>query len=141
MSRSRKASGQAASAQSAHSGRARIRLNSNAAGLFLLALGLSGAIGGLVVILRAEDRIAQHSKLTTVQRRHAAGNSLGLDSAQFDAFRARLRPRQRYAVDMPDRLPGRLSMIGEIVRAYSAFYFLPAIQEPRAKSVFHYRFR
>jgi len=27
------------------------------------------------------------------------------------------------------------------VRAYSAFYFLPAIQVTRADQVFHYRFR
>jgi hypothetical protein len=136
-----KAGERPASRQSASSGRVRIRLTSNAAGLFLLALGLSGAIGGLTVVLRAEDHIARDSKLTTSQRRHAATHSLGFDEEQFDAFRAELRSRQRYAVDVPERALGRPSMVGEILRAYSAFYFLPAIQEPQAKSVFHYRFR
>jgi len=32
-------------------------------------------------------------------------------------------------------------MRGEVVRAYAAFFFLPAIQVPGAKNVFRYRFR
>ncbi|TML07890.1 MAG: hypothetical protein E6G39_18830 [Actinobacteria bacterium] len=90
---------------------------------------------------RVEDGIAHDSKLTAAQRQHAAGDRLGLKPARFDAFRTRLRPRERYAVDVPSGGRGQFATRGDVVRAYSAFYFLPAIEVGRARLVFHYRFR
>jgi hypothetical protein len=93
------------------------------------------------VLPRVERNITRDSKLTALQRKHAAGDRLHLDPRPFDAFRARLSTRERYAVDVP---PGRLGPFitrGAVVRAYSGFYFLPAIQASRAPLVFHYRFK
>jgi hypothetical protein len=88
-----------------------------------------------------QDAVAHDSKLTAASRLHAAGDRLGFDPAPFDAFRARLRPKQRYAVDVPPGAKGPFITRGAVVRAYAAFYFLPAIQVTRADRVFHYRFR
>ena len=98
-------------------------------------------VGAVEVVPRVEDGIARDSKLSAVQRRHAAGDRLHLDPAPFDAFRPRLRPRLRYAVDVPAGVRGPFITRGAVVRAYSAFYFLPAIQVRRAPHVFRYRFR
>jgi hypothetical protein len=98
-------------------------------------------VGAVEVLPRVEDGIARDSKLSAVERRHAAGDRLHLDSPPFDAFRMRLRPRLRYAVDVPAGSRGPFITRGAVVRAYAAFYFLPAIQVPRAPLVFHYRFR
>jgi hypothetical protein len=88
-----------------------------------------------------EDGIVRDSNLTAAQRRHAAGDRLGLDPAPFDAFLGTLHPRDRYAVDVPAGARGPFITRGEVVRAYSAFYFLPAIQVRGADRVFRYRFR
>ena len=58
-----------------------------------------------------------------------------------DAFLARLGPHSRYAVDVPAGERGPFITRGEVVRAYAAFYFLPAVQVRHAPLVFHYRFR
>ena len=116
------------------------RLNADVAGLFILGVALSAALGGLVVLPRVEDRIGRGSKLTAAERRHAAGRELGFDARAFDAFRVRLRPKQRYSVVVSGKPKGPF-IDASTVRAYSAFYFLPAIQEPGAKPVFHYRLR
>jgi len=104
-------------------------------------LAASTLIGALEVLPRVEDGIARDSKLTSAERKHAAGDRLGLDPRPFDAFRAQLRPRERYAVDVPAGSRGPFITRGEVVRAYSAFYFLPAIQVRAADRVFRYRFR
>jgi len=101
----------------------------------------SVAIGAVEVLPKVEDGIAHDSKLTAAERRHAAGDRLGLDAAPFDGFLSRLHRRQRYAVDVPAGSRGPFITRGEVVRAYSAFYFLPAIQVERAPLVFHYRFK
>jgi hypothetical protein len=98
-------------------------------------------IGAVVVLPRVERNISRDSKLTALQRRHAAGDRLHLDLAPFDAFRARLSPRERYAVDVPPGEQGPFITGGAVVRAYAAFSFLPAIQVRDASKVFHYRFR
>lgn len=103
------------------------------------ALAASVAIGAVQVLPRVEDNVARDSKLSQAERMHAAGDRLHLRSAPFDAFRARLRPRTRYAVDVPPGERGPFITRGEVVRAYAAFSFLPAIQVPRAPLVFHYR--
>jgi hypothetical protein len=105
--------------------------------------GLAGSavIGAVEVLPRVEDGIARDSKLSRAEHRHAAGNRLGLAAAPFDAFRAGLRPRERYAVDVPPGARGPFITRGEVVRAYSAYFFLPAIQVARADRVFRYRFR
>jgi hypothetical protein len=87
------------------------------------------------------DAVARDSKLTAAARLHAAGDRLGFDPAPFDAFRARLRPKERYAVNVPPGAKGPFITRGAVVRAYAAFYFFPAIQVTQADRVFHYRFR
>jgi hypothetical protein len=104
-------------------------------------LAASMIVGAVEVLPRLEDGIARDSKLSAAERRHAAGDRLHLDPAPFDAFAAKLRPRARYAVDVPPGLRGPSITRGDVVRAYAAFYFLPAIQVPVAPLVFHYRFR
>jgi hypothetical protein len=101
----------------------------------------SVAIEAYEVLPRAQGGIARDSKLTDRQREHAAGDRLHLDAAPFDAFRSKLRPRTRYAVDVPPGIRGPFISEGDVVRAYAAFYFLPAVQQPHARLVFHYRFR
>jgi len=59
-------------------------------------------------------------------------------SALFSAYHVR---KERYAVDVPPGAKGPFITRGAVVRAYAAFYFLPAIQVTRADRVFHYRFR
>ena len=98
-------------------------------------------IGAVVVLPRVERNITRDSKLTALERKHAAGDRLDLDGGRFDAFRAQLHARERYAVDVPPGVQGPFITRGAIVRAYSAFYFLPAIQVRHAPKVFHYRFR
>ena len=90
---------------------------------------------------RVERSITRDSKLTAAERTHAAGDRLHFDPAPFDAFRARLSPREHYAVDVPPGEQGPFITRGAVVRAYSAFYFLPAIQVRHAPRVFHYRFK
>jgi hypothetical protein len=105
------------------------------------ALAGSAVIGAIEGLPRVEDGIARDSKLSPAEYRHAAGNRLGLAAAPFDGFRARLGPGERYAVDVPPGARGPFITRGEVVRAYSAYFFLPAIQVPRADRVFRYRFR
>jgi hypothetical protein len=104
-------------------------------------LAASVVVGAVEVLPRVEDDVARGSKLTALERRHAAGDRLHLDAAPFDAFRGKLRSRQRFAVDVPAGQRGPFITQGDVVRAYSAFYFLPAIEVRRAPLVFHYRFR
>lgn len=117
------------------------RLSADAAGLFIVGLLLSAVIGAWVVLPYVEEGISRDSKLTAAQRRHAAGDRLRLDARQFDAFRAKLRPRQRYSMEVPEGPRGPFFSLGKVVRDYGTYYFLPAIKEPGAKPVFHYRFR
>ncbi|HEX6664238.1 MAG TPA: hypothetical protein VF025_11230 [Gaiellaceae bacterium] len=98
-------------------------------------------MGAVEVLPRVESGIARDSRLTAAERRHAAGDRLHLDPAPFDAFRARLRARERYAVDVPPGARGPFITRGEVVRAYAAFFFLPAIQVRSSGRVFEYRFR
>jgi hypothetical protein len=88
-----------------------------------------------------DHAVSRDSKLTGTERRHAAGDRLGFDPAPFDAFAARLHAREHYAVDVPPGAKGPFITRGAVVRAYAAFFFLPAIQVPQAARVFHYRFR
>jgi hypothetical protein len=93
------------------------------------------------VLPRVEDGITTDAGLTAPERAHAAGDRLRLDPRPFDVFRRTLQPHERYAVDVPPGPRGPFITRGEVVRAYAAFYFLPAIQAPAAKHVFRYRFR
>jgi hypothetical protein len=101
----------------------------------------SVAFSATDVLRDVQHSVARDSKLTPAERRHAAGDRLGLRAAPFDRFDAQLRSRERYAVDVPEGSKGPFITRGAVVRAYSAFYFLPAIQERRAAQVFRYRFR
>jgi hypothetical protein len=118
-----------------------VRLSVVAAALVLAAFAASVIVSAWEVLPRVEDGRARDSKLTSLQRQHAAGDRLGLRPGPFDAFRARLRPRERYAVDVFAGSRGPFITRGEVVRAYSAFSFLPAIQVRHARLVFRYRFR
>jgi hypothetical protein len=122
-------------------GRSPVRLRIVAAAIFGAALVGSAVIAATEVLPDVEDSIAANSKLTDAQRRHAAGDRIGLKPAPFDAFRARLHPRERFTVDVPPGGRGQFATRGDVVRAYSAFYFLPAIEVVHARVVFHYRFR
>ncbi len=118
-----------------------VRLTVVVAAIFLAALAASALLSAYHVRGHVHDAVAGNSKLTAAARLHAAGDRLGFDAAPFDAFRARLRPKERYAVDVPPGAKGPFITRGAVVRAYAAFYFLPAIQVTRADRVFHYRFR
>jgi len=98
-------------------------------------------IGAVFVLPRVERNITRDSKLTTLQREHAGGDRLHLDPGPFDAFRAQLSARERYTVDVPPGEQGPFITRGAAVRAYAAFFFLPALQVRHAPKVFHYRFR
>ena len=118
-----------------------VRLRVVVAAIFLAALAASALLSAYHVRGHVHDAVASNSKLTAAARLHAASDRLGFDAAPFDAFRARLRPKERYAVDVPPGAKGPFITRGAVVRAYAAFYFLPAIQVTRADRVFHYRFR
>ena len=118
-----------------------VRLSFVAAAVVVAALAASALLSGNDVRRHLSQSVARDSKLTPSERRHAAGDRLGFDPAPFDAFRAQLRPREQYAVDVPSGARGPFITRGAVVRAYAAFYFLPAIQVPQADHVFHYRFR
>ena len=118
-----------------------VRLTVVAAAVFVAALAASVLIGANEVRHDVAQSVARDSKLTPAERRHAAGNRLGFNTAAFDAFRVTLQPRERYAVDVPPGAKGPFITRGAVVRAYAAFYFLPAIQVEQADHVFRYRFR
>jgi len=92
--------------------RSPVRLTVVAAVVFVAALAASALISGNKVRHHVDQSVARDSKLTSAERRHAAGDRLGFDAATFDAFRAQLQPRE-----------------------------LPAIQVEQADHVFRYRFR
>jgi len=118
-----------------------VRLNVVAAAVVAGGLLASAVVGGVEVLPRVEDGITRDAALTAPERAHAAGDRLRLDPRPFDLFRRTLHPRERYAVDVPPGSRGPFITRGEVVRAYAAFFFLPAIQVPGAKNVFRYRFR
>jgi hypothetical protein len=118
-----------------------VRLRVAAAAVLVAALGASAALSANHVLRHVEDSVAHDSKLTSAARRHAAGDRLGLDSAPFDRFRTQVHARERYAVDVPPGSKGLFITRGAVVRAYAAFFFLPAVQVPEAERVFRYRFR
>jgi hypothetical protein len=118
-----------------------VRLSVLIAAGFIGVIVASASIGAIEVLPRVEDSIERDSKLTATERRHAAAERLRLDPRPFDVFRMQLRPREHYAVDVPPGPMGPFITRGAVVRAYSAYFFLPAIQVPRAERVFRYRFR
>ena len=118
-----------------------VRLTVVAVAVFVAALAASVLFGAYEVQGHVRQSVARDSKLTPAERRHAAGDRLGFDAVPFDAFRVQLQPRERYAVDVPPGAKGVFITRGAVVRAYAAFYFLPAIQVEQAAHVFRYRFR
>jgi hypothetical protein len=117
-----------------------VRLSVVAAAVVIAGLAASALLCGNAVRQHVAQSVALYSKLTPAERQHAAGDRLGFDAARFDAFRIQLRPRERYAVDVPPGSRAQFITRGAVIRAYSAFYFLPAIQVPKADHVFRYRF-
>jgi hypothetical protein len=118
-----------------------VRLTVVLAAIFFAALAASALLSAYHVRSHVDNAVTGGSGLTAAERRHAAGDRLGFDPAPFDAFRAQLQPKERYAVDVPPGAKGPFITRGAVVRAYAAFYFLPAIQVTRADRVFHFRFR
>ena len=98
-----------------------VRLTVVVAAIFFAALAASALLSAYHVRGHVHDAVARDSKLTTAARLHAAGDRLGFD--------------------VPPGAKGPFITRGAVVRAYAAFYFLPAIQVTRADRVFHYRFR
>lgn len=109
--------------------------------IFLAVFAASAFLTARDVRLHVAGSVARDSQLTSVARRRAAAIRLKLDPRPFEAFSARLRPNERYAVEVPPGANGPFITRGAVVRNYAAFYFLPAIQVTRADRVFHYRFR
>lgn len=118
-----------------------VRLTFVAGALLVAALAASALLSAYHVRGHVDQSVSRDSKLTAKERRHAAGDRLGFDPAPFDAFAAGLHARERYAVDVPPGAKGPFIGRGAVVRAYAAFFFLPAIQTPHAGRTFHYRFR
>lgn len=118
-----------------------LRLSVLGAAVVLAGLAASAVVGAVEVLPRVERGIDRDAKLTATQRAHAAGDRLRLDPRPFDVFRRTLHARERYSVDVPPGQRGPFITRGDVVRAYSAFYFLPAIQVPTPEHVFRYRFR
>jgi hypothetical protein len=118
-----------------------VRLTVVLAAIFIAALAASALLSAYHVRGHVQDAVNRDSRLTAAERRHAAGDRLGFDTAPFDTFRRGLRGTERYAVDVPAGAKGPFITRGAVVRAYAAFYFLPAIQVTRADRVFHFRFR
>jgi hypothetical protein len=118
-----------------------LRLRVIPAAVLLAALAGSAGFSAFHVLDHVADSVAHDSKLTSAERSHAAADRLGLDPAPFDLFRAGLRKRERFAVDVPPGAKGPFITRGAVVRAYAAFFFLPAIEAPVARRVFRYRFR
>jgi hypothetical protein len=118
-----------------------VRLSIVAATVLLAALVSSAVVSAYRVRGHVDAAVTGGSSLTSSERRHAAGDRLGLDAAPFDTFSAKLGQRVPYAVDVPPGSKGPFITRGAVVRAYAAFYFLPAIQQPHAARVFRYRFR
>ena len=121
--------------------RSRLRLTRDAAEVFVLAVIFSATLGAWVVLPFVRDGIRHDSKLTSVQRRRAGGHALGLDMRQLDAFKATLRPRQHYSMDVAEGPRGPYFSVGKLVRDFGAYYFLPAIKTPHDRPIFRYRFR
>ena len=117
-----------------------VRLSVVAAAVFVAAIAASAFVGAYEVRDHVSRSAARDSKLTPAERRHDAGDRLGLDAAAFDVFRSSLRPLDRYSVDVPPGAKGPFITRGAVVRAYAAFYFLPAVQVEHADRVFRYRF-
>ena len=118
-----------------------VRLTFVAGAVLVAALAASALLSAYHVRGHVDHAISHDSKLTATERRHAAGDRLGFAAAPFDAFAATLHARERYAVDVPPGAKGPFISRGAVVRAYAAFFFLPAIQAREADRVFHYRFR
>ncbi|MDX6407058.1 MAG: hypothetical protein QOE13_129 [Gaiellaceae bacterium] len=118
-----------------------VRLTVVAASVCAAALAASALVSLFEVQGHVSQEANRDSKLTPIERRHAPGDRLGLDAAPFDAFRASLQARERYAVDVPPGAKGPFITRGAVVRAYAAFYFLPGIQVERGDRVFRYRFK
>jgi len=118
-----------------------VRLTFIAGAVLAAALAASVLLSAYHVRGHVDGAVSRDSRLTPAERRHAAGDRLGFDPAPFDLFAGRLHARDRYAVDVPPGAKGPFITRGAVVRAYAAFFFLPAIQVPHAGRVFHYRFR
>ena len=112
-----------------------------AAAVVVAALFGSAVTSARDVRRHVGDSVARYSQLTSAERRHAAGDRLHLAAGPFEKFRATLSGHERYAVDVPPGAKGPFISRGAVVRAYAAFYFLPAVQVRRADRIFHYRFR
>ena len=69
-----------------------VRLRIVAAAVLLAALVSSVALSGYRVRGHVDDAVMSGSALTPSERRHAAGDRLGLDPKPFDAFGALARP-------------------------------------------------
>jgi hypothetical protein len=67
------------------------------------------------------------SHLTRTEAANAAAVHEHLPVALFDRLRARLRPGDRWWLEVPAGAPDAFSNRGSVYRAYAVFWFLPAL--------------
>ena len=100
-----------------------------AARLALAILVAAGAVAAAV--LGAKDSWPylgdKRAHLTDAEAEDAAAVHERLPVALFDRFRARLRPGDRWWLDVPQGAAQAMAHRGDVYRAYAVFWFLPAV--------------
>jgi len=107
----------------------------------LVRLSVAGAlvaavVGGVGTWERMSDR---RSHLDEAAADHVAAVREDLPAATFDRWRARLRPGDRWWLDVPEGGMVGLTTRGAVYRTYALYWFLPALpaaSEAEATKVF-----
>ena len=68
-----------------------------------------------------------HAHLTAAQAATAAAVHERLPVALFERWKSRLRPGDRWWLDVPPGAPEGLTQRGAVYRAFAVYYFLPAL--------------
>jgi hypothetical protein len=93
----------------------------------LASLSAAGALAAIVLGARHTwpDLGRQHAHLTQAQALRAAAAHEGLPVALFDRWKARLRPGERWWLEIPTGAPEGLTTRGVVYRTYALYWFLP----------------
>jgi hypothetical protein len=110
--------------------------------LALVRLSAAGALVAAVIGAWQSWPDLSHARahLDARAAERAAAVHEHLPVALFDAWRARLRPDDRWWLDVPPGAPTGLTNRGAVYRAYAVYWFLPALpasSEQDATVVFH----
>jgi hypothetical protein len=108
--------------------------------VLVAALAASVLLSANEVRRHVAQAVGHDSRLTPANACTPPAIALASTRHPSTRFGVELRPRERYAVDVPPGAKGPFITRGAVVRAYAAFYFLPAIQVDRADRV-RFRFR